>query len=116
MAEAEGRASDARLQKIVELEKKLDDFADTSVTAGTGAELAKLYQDERLDIYLGHVYTRVALNYALFGEVEKAQEYASIAVGAVEREFGPDAGDIRSMKILAQDPRNHWTWGRRRYS
>ncbi len=85
--EAEGAASDARLQKIIELEKKLDDFSDMSVTAETGAQVVALYEEERLDLYLGHVYTRAALNFALFGETEKAQKYAEFAVGAVEREF-----------------------------
>ena len=113
--EAEGAESDARLRRIAELEKKLDDFTDLSVTAETGAELVALYQAEQLDIYLGHVYTRAALNFALLGDTERASEYAALAVVAVEREFGPEAGDIESMRMLAEDPQNHWTWGRSRY-
>ncbi|KAH8895883.1 SET domain-containing protein [Thozetella sp. PMI_491] len=112
---AEVAASDARLKRIEALEKKLDDFNDRSVTAETGKELVELYEKERLHIYLGHVYTRAALNFALFGEVERASKYAAVAAEAVEREYGREAGDFHSMRMLVEDPRSHWTWGRRRY-
>ena len=41
--DADGAESDARLRRIAELEKKLDDFEDKSVTAETGAELVARY-------------------------------------------------------------------------
>ncbi|KAI1385499.1 SET domain-containing protein [Hypoxylon trugodes] len=116
MSDEEAAASDARLQKIEELETALENFNETLVTAETGAQLVNLYHKERLDIYLGQVYTRAALNFALFGEEEKAKEYALAAVEAVERESGPKAGDLKAMRILAENPRAHWTWGKRRKS
>ena len=114
MSDDEAAASDARLRKIEELETALENFNETIVTAETGAQLVELYKQERLDIYMGQVYTRAALNFALFGEEEKAREYALAAVAAVEREFGPNAGDARAMRILAENPKKHWTWGKRR--
>ncbi|KAI0382385.1 SET domain-containing protein [Hypomontagnella monticulosa] len=114
MSDEKAAESDARLKRIEELETALENFNETIVTADTGAQVAELYEQEKLDIYLGQVYTRAALNYALFGEEEKARKYAKAAVEAVERESGPDAGDARAMRILAENPKAHWTWGKRR--
>ncbi|KAI0892341.1 SET domain-containing protein [Annulohypoxylon nitens] len=114
MSDSEAAASDARIHKIEELEAALENFNETIVTAETGAELVELYEKERLDVYLGEVYTRAALNFALFGEEDKARRYALAAVEAVERESGKNAGDAKAMRILAENPRAHWTWGRRR--
>ncbi|KAI1371250.1 SET domain-containing protein [Hypoxylon crocopeplum] len=114
MSDSEIAASDARLRRIEELETALENFNETVVTAETGAQLVDLYEKERLDIYLGQVYTRAALNFALFGEEEKARKYAQAAVDAVERESGANAGDAKAMRILAENPKAHWTWGKRR--
>ncbi|KAI0850343.1 SET domain-containing protein [Daldinia vernicosa] len=114
MSNEEVATSDARLQRIEELETALENFNQTIVTADTGAQLADLYEKERLDVYLGRVYTRAALNFALFGEEEKAQKYALAAIEALEREFGPNAADAKAMRILAENPKAHWTWGKRR--
>jgi hypothetical protein len=76
-----------------------------------GGKLVELYLAERLDAYLAPTYTRAALIYSMFGHEEKAREYAREAVGALERETGPQATDIESMRRLAEDPRRHWSWG-----
>ena len=106
--------SDGRVARIRSLERDLDNFAEMSVTADTGSELVDLYEKERLHIYLGAALTRAAINYALFGEAKKASEYAAAAAEAVARENGPLAADIKPMKVLAADPKNHWSWGKRR--
>ncbi|RYP93283.1 hypothetical protein DL770_000572 [Monosporascus sp. CRB-9-2] len=112
MSADEATASDARLSTITQLAADLGNFKEGLVTAETGAELVKLYEQERLDIHMGRALTLAALNFALFGEMERAQEYARAAVQAVEM----DPVDLDSMKILAENPRAHWTWGKRRKS
>ncbi len=107
-------ASDERLRKIAEVEADLNDFTSPTVTAETGTRLVELYEAERLDIYLARAYTMAALNYALFGEVEKARIYAAKAAEASEREWGPASTDMKAMRLLAEDPEKHWTWGRTR--
>ncbi|KAI1103008.1 SET domain-containing protein [Jackrogersella minutella] len=114
MSDDEVAASDARLREIEELESALNNFNETVVTAETGAKLVELYEKEKLDIYLGQVYTQAALNFALYGEEEMARKYARAAVEAVERESGPNAADAKAMRILAENPKAHWTWGKRR--
>ncbi|KAI1773279.1 SET domain-containing protein [Hypoxylon cercidicola] len=114
MSDEQAAASDARLRRIEELEGALETFNETVVTADTGAQLAELYETERLHIYLGQAYTRAALNFALFGEEDRAREYARAAVDALERESGPGSADARAMRVLAENPRKHWTWGKRR--
>ena len=74
MGDVETEASDARVRLIAELETELDDPFSKKVTAETGAQLVALYEEERLDIYLGPAYTRAALNYGLFAEEKKAKE------------------------------------------
>ncbi|KAI0601310.1 hypothetical protein F4775DRAFT_589528 [Biscogniauxia sp. FL1348] len=107
-------ASDARLRRIAQLNADLETFGRTAVTADTGAELVALYRAERLDSYLGRAYTRAALNFALFGDEARAREYAAAAADAVAREVGPGAADAEAMRLLAENPGAHWTWGKRR--
>jgi hypothetical protein len=113
MNKAKIAASDARLRKIQVLKHDLERVNSTTVTPETGAQLVRLHHEERLDIYMGHAYTRAALNFALFAKEEKAIEYAQKAVEALEREFGPEAGDIPGMRSLVTNPRQHWAWGLR---
>lgn len=110
----EAAASDARLATIEQLEADLNVFNETRVTAETGEELVRLYHQERLYIFYGQALTRAALNFALFGDVERARVYARAAVDAIIREVGPDSKDADSMRLLAENPREHWTWGKRR--
>ncbi|RYP10565.1 hypothetical protein DL765_008069 [Monosporascus sp. GIB2] len=110
MSADEAAASDARLSTIAQLTADLENFSEGSVTAETGAVLVELYRRERLDIHMGRALTLAALNFALLGEVERAQEYARAAMRAAD--MAPT--DLDSMKILAENPRAHWTWGKRR--
>ena len=114
LGDEESAASDARLAAIEQLEADLNDFNETRVTAESGAELVRLYEQERLVIYLGQALTRAALNFALFGDLDRARAYARAAADAVEREVGPHAQDAASMRLLADNPKQHWTWGKRR--
>ncbi|KAK3933780.1 hypothetical protein QBC46DRAFT_431428 [Diplogelasinospora grovesii] len=109
--EAKIEESDKRLKRIAHLTSNLDSF-EGEVTPETGAELVSLHVEEGLHMYLGHAYTRAALNFALFGD-GRAKEYAEEAVKAATREFGEHAGDVQSMKDLERDPRGHWAWGLR---
>ncbi|OAA61810.1 SET domain protein [Niveomyces insectorum RCEF 264] len=107
---ADAAASDARIRAIEKITKDLEERDNPAVTAATGAQLAALYEAEKLDVYLGHVYTQAALNYALFGVEDGALEFATKAAAALEREFGPDAPDIAAMRELAANPKAHWSW------
>lgn len=54
------------------------DHPATSFPAGdlmvqAGAELVALYEQERLDVYIGYAYRRAALNYALFADQHNVQ-------------------------------------------
>ncbi len=84
------------------------------MTADTGAEYAALHEEEGLHAHLGSAYTRAALNFALFGDEERAREYALRAAEELHIEKGPESGDAQAMKVLADDPTAHWTWGKRR--
>ncbi|KAI0141696.1 SET domain-containing protein [Xylariaceae sp. FL1272] len=110
----ETETSDARLGRIAQLQADLNNFEQLKVTANTGAEYVALVEEEGLHAHLGSVYTRAALNFALFGDEARAQEYAQKAVKALSLELGPESGDVKAMRGLADDPKTHWTWGKRR--
>ncbi|KAI0407644.1 SET domain-containing protein [Xylaria palmicola] len=107
-------ASDKRLRRIKQLKDDLNNFKELKVSAETGAEYAALHEEEGLHAHLGSVYTRAALNAALFGDEKRSREYASRAAEELDLEKGPDSADARAMRGLAEDPRAHWTWGKRR--
>lgn len=84
------------------------------VTADTGAEYAALHEEEGLHAHLGSAYTRAALNFALFGDEDRSREYALKAAEELDIEKGPESADAQAMRGLAEDPKAHWTWGKRR--
>ncbi|KAI1145902.1 hypothetical protein F4825DRAFT_466976 [Nemania diffusa] len=110
----ETAASDKRLRRIKQLKSDLNNFKELKVTAATGAEYTALHEEEGLHAHLGSAYTRAALNAALFGDEARSCEYALKAVEELGIEKGPESADARAMRGLAQDPRAHWTWGKRR--
>jgi hypothetical protein len=111
--EVDRAVSDGRLNRIKSLERDLDNFRDNHVTADSGRELVELYEKERLDIYMSQPLARAAINYALFGDEEKAREFGARAAESVLVELGEMAGDLEPMRLLARDPRQHWSWGQR---
>ncbi|GAB1310619.1 SET domain-containing protein 5 [Madurella fahalii] len=115
LSSLESAASDARIRQIKELEEEIEQKMSKDRGAGVrpemGGKLVELYLAERLDAYLAPAYTRAALIYSMFGNEEKAREYAAEAVEALEREYGSHATDIESMRKLAENPKSHWSWG-----
>ncbi|KAK5628619.1 hypothetical protein RRF57_004334 [Xylaria bambusicola] len=106
--------SDKRLRRIEQLKNDLNDFREMRVTAETGAEYAALHEAEGLHAHLGSAYTRAALNFALFGDEERSREYALKAAEELAIEKGPGSADAQAMRGLAENPKAHWTWGKRR--
>ncbi|POS81388.1 hypothetical protein DHEL01_v200222 [Diaporthe helianthi] len=113
---AEVEASDARLKRIKALEDTLDhpakSFPAGDLKAQTGTELVALYEQERLDVYIGYAYRRAALNFALFGDEPNAKRFARQALGALQRQGGAGQKDLENMRGLLADPKAHWSWGR----
>lgn len=110
----EAGASDIRIRQIKELEDEIEKIMSRPGGKGVKPEMAgklvELYLEERLEAYLAPVYTKAALIYSMFGNEKRASEYAREAVGALERETGPHAKDIKSMEKLAENPKGHWSW------
>jgi hypothetical protein len=102
--------SDRRLQEIQEIEAKLSDPTSKGVTKALLGKLVKLYKDERLDVEMGGGYTLIALNYNMLGDAKMAAKYAKLAREAVIIEGGPEAGDAEAMRVLAEGPKQHFTW------
>ncbi|KAL2199453.1 hypothetical protein P885DRAFT_67477 [Corynascus similis CBS 632.67] len=120
LSDRESGASDNRIQQIKMLEDEIESLMsaaasnqneDVALRPEMGSKLVELYLEERLYAYLTPAYTRAALLYSMFGHEEHARNYAREAVGALEREKGPRAGDLPSMRRLAENPQSHWSWG-----
>lgn len=109
-------ASGARLKRIKALEDVLDhpakSFPAGDLTPQTGSELVALYEQERLDVYIGYAFRRAALNYALFGDEQSAKGFAQKALKALEWQGGAEQKDLENMRGLLADPEAHWSWGR----
>ncbi|KAI1425732.1 hypothetical protein F5Y12DRAFT_795673 [Xylaria sp. FL1777] len=110
----ETAASDKRLRRIEQLKNDLNNFQEMKVTAETGVEYTALHEEEGLYAHLGSAYTRAALNFALFGDEERSRQYALKAAEELSIEKGPESADAQAMRKLAENPRAHWTWGKRR--
>lgn len=112
----EAEASDMRLKRIKALEDILDhparSFPAGDLEAPTGMELVALYEQERLDVYVGYAYRRAALNFALFADEANAKRFARKALKALEWQGGADQKDLENMRGLLADPKAHWSWGR----
>lgn len=113
---AEAEASGSRLKRIKALEDILDhpakSFPAGDLTPQTGSELVALFEQERLDVYIGYTFRRAALNYALFGDEQSAKRFAQEAPKALEWEGGAEQKDLENMRGLLADPEAHWSWGR----
>lgn len=113
---AEAEASDTRLKRIKVLEDAMDHPA-TGFPAGdlephSGSQLVALYEQERLDVYIGYAYRRAALNYALFADEENAKNFARKALKTLEWQGGTEQKDLENMRGLRTEPKRHWSWGR----
>lgn len=108
--------SDARLERIKVLEDILDhpakSFPVGDLTAQTGSDLVALYEQERLDVYIGYAYRRAALNFGLFADEHNARSFAQKALQALEWQGGAEQKDLENMRGLLADPKAHWSWGR----
>lgn len=113
MSEGGVKESDARLYEIDEIEAELGDFSSRKASLKMVQRLLRLYELERLDAKIHGAYVLAALNYNLFGDAKNAKKYAELAVQAGVVEFGPDAEDVKAMRALAANPRQHFTWRRR---
>lgn len=110
MSQKEIEKSDRRLDEIEEIEAELGDFNSKKVSTRMIDRLINLYEEERLQAKTHGAYVLAALNYNLFGNAKKAKQYATLAVETGIIEFGPDAGDVKAMRTLAKNPKQHWSW------
>ncbi|KAI3342053.1 hypothetical protein F4824DRAFT_272332 [Ustulina deusta] len=106
----ESDASDSRLLAISRIESELSDFNSRASSPAMIEEYVDLYRTEGLEYKIAGAYTLAALNYNLFGKAGLAKKYARLSVEAGLVESGPHATDVRQMRILADDPRSHWSW------
>jgi hypothetical protein len=113
---SEAEASDERLKRIKTLEDIMDhpakSFPAGDLKAQAGVELVALYEEERLDVYIGYAYRRAALNFALFADQQNAKRFAQKALKALEWQGGAGQKDLENMRGLLADPKAHWSWGR----
>ncbi|KAJ9149453.1 SET domain-containing protein [Pleurostoma richardsiae] len=115
---AQADRSDARLAEIQRVEAALADLRPAPrdgerlevVDAALVERLLRLYRAERLGARVAGAYTLAALNFNLLGDAARAAEYARLAAEAAAREHGEEAPDVAAMKVLAEDPRGHFTY------
>jgi len=105
--------SDARIEEIVVIEKKLNDQDSTGVSAGLLARLLSLYQEERLEVAFSYMYGLLAHNYNQLGYERRTVKYGNLAVQSGILEYGPEHNDVIAWNILTKDPTGHYSWRQR---
>ncbi|KAH8889194.1 SET domain-containing protein [Thozetella sp. PMI_491] len=108
-------ASDDRVQQINSIIAELQSYDESSVANPALAEhLASLYEQENLwgTLYISYIFA--ALEYSGAGDDEKATEYARLALEYGIIGLGKKSSDMVEMETLADNPREHWSWLRRR--
>jgi hypothetical protein len=105
--------SDARIEEIQVIEKKLNDQDSTGVSAGLLARLLSLYQEEHLEVALSYMYGLLAHNYNQLGYERRTVKYGNMAVQSGILEFGPEHNDVIAWNILTKDPTGHYSWRQR---
>lgn len=113
MSQKEIEKSDQRLEEIEEIEAELGDFNSKKASVKMIERVLRLYEEERLHAKAHGAYVLAALNYSLFGNAKKAKQLAELAAETGIIEFGPDAGDVKAMRSLANNPKQHWSWRKR---
>ncbi|KAK5628459.1 hypothetical protein RRF57_004174 [Xylaria bambusicola] len=111
----ESNASDNRIRVISRMESELSDFNSKTISPALIERYLSLYRTEGLDNNIAGAYTLAALNYNFFGNAGLAKKYAQLSAEAGRLENGPDAGDVREMITLANDPKSHWSWNVKPY-
>ncbi|KAI0127425.1 hypothetical protein BJ170DRAFT_683268 [Xylariales sp. AK1849] len=104
--------SDARIAQILELQREMLKW-DSPKSKGTPemAELLlSLYEQERLDSRIYEPYMYAAIEYSAAGQVWPAIKYARLALQHGFIASGYDGEDSYDMGILAENPREHWSW------
>lgn len=104
------RASDSRLERIVELQKSLADWTPWSDgTPAMAEELISLYEEERLHAAKATGHTFAALAYNAVGDSKIAEWHAEFALDAGMVNSGTDE-DADEMKKLLEDSKGHWSY------
>ncbi|KAH7155160.1 hypothetical protein B0J13DRAFT_219505 [Dactylonectria estremocensis] len=108
LSDALAHQSDGRLRRIDELEPMMENL-EKDITMGDIREMMEIYEKERMDIKLAGPLTLAAMNANLLGQATEAREYAKRAAEAGIIERG-ESEDVKSMRLLAKDPKGHFTW------
>lgn len=104
-------ASDQRLQLIKKLKEDLNDWSEILPSRVHKAEtLITLYEKERLDVPIATAYESAAYAYAINGDEENAQKYASLAVESMTILYGADHPLTMDLEVMMLDPKEHRTW------
>lgn len=97
------------------LDERENGVPTTDEETTNATELADLLvslarEETGLDAVLLHPYRVAALEWNAAGDMEKAVEYAKLAVSYGMRSFGPWDRGSEDMRELVEDPEGHWSW------
>ncbi|KAH8910398.1 hypothetical protein BR93DRAFT_955549 [Coniochaeta sp. PMI_546] len=102
--------SDKRLKEIKKIQAKLSDHESKGVTTDMIARFIKLYKEEHLETRLADAYELAALNYNYLGYTKEAVKYATLSAQAGSIEGGVNSNNVIAMRIMAKDPKGHYSY------
>ncbi|KAI8452582.1 hypothetical protein BY996DRAFT_4563478, partial [Phakopsora pachyrhizi] len=106
--------SDLRIETIIKLSDHLNNWnKDSPATPQMAERLIQLYKLERIDAGIVEAFTYASLAYNAIGNIEKAMEYAAIALDKGLITSGPNWDDREAVLKLVTRPTEHWSYNRR---
>ncbi|ORY06529.1 hypothetical protein BCR34DRAFT_590600 [Clohesyomyces aquaticus] len=103
--------SDATLQRMMDMQKVLNDWQPTSMASPKLAEkMLQLYRDEGLEGFLDIPYGFAALAYNAVGDSNKAEKYAKAAQEAILMKDGPWTANMQIWNEMLENPKRHWSF------
>ncbi|TPX16407.1 uncharacterized protein E0L32_004056 [Thyridium curvatum] len=105
--------AEERLREIKSLEELLKDPRTSGVTVKMVDRYLSLYEQERLQSRMMEAYWTAAINYNNLGYEKRALKYVHLAIQAGIIEMGIESNDIVAMRIMAADPKGHYSWQQR---
>lgn len=110
-ADDEVEQSDARIKRIHELWKELDDYSSaSSASTDKAEELVSLYEVEGLKTRIHEAYYRAAIEYNGVGDANQAVRFAMRSMLRGQMMAGVNRPFVEKMRELVKDPKKHWTW------
>ncbi|KAK3986802.1 hypothetical protein QBC44DRAFT_247391 [Cladorrhinum sp. PSN332] len=102
--------SNSRAEQIHALRKELDSYSALGASPEKAELLITLYELEGIQARIYEAYYRAAVEWNGVGNAAKAAKHARLCLDRGLSLRSEDSPFLSSMRLLVQDPKEHWSW------